>query len=177
MRMLSIFDGIFWGLFFIIIGVWIMIRGYIPVNIPLIRVILALLFVWLGVRILIKGPEIRESNTTVFSDSHMQYNAETRDHDYNVVFGRGFVDFSQVTLAGGGLRKEVNVIFGSGTLRINPEIPTRIEMSSAFGTVISPAGNSVAFGEMVYTTPSYREGADCLRIKATAVFGRLRIRD
>jgi hypothetical protein len=177
MRMLSIFDGIFWGLFFIVIGVWIMIRGYIPVHIPLIRVILALLFVWLGVRILIKGPEIRDSNTTVFSDSHVQFDAESRGNDYNVIFGRGYVDLSRLAPAGGGSHKEVNVIFGSGILHINPEVPTRIDMSSAFGTVVSPNGNSVAFGNMVYTTPSYREGADALRIKATAVFGRLRIED
>ena len=46
-------------------------------------------------------------------------------------------------------------------------------MSSAFGTVESPNGKSVAFGDMVYATSSYREGAPALEIHATAVFGRL----
>ncbi|HYW81970.1 MAG TPA: hypothetical protein VFB30_01865, partial [Spirochaetia bacterium] len=73
------------------------------------------------------------------------------------------------------VRTEVNVVFGSGTLRLNPAMPVRVNMSSAFGTVEAPGGRSIAFGDMVYTSPSYKDGAPALEVHATAVFGRLTI--
>ena len=85
------------------------------------------------------------------------------------------MDLSEVAVSGAGVRAEVNVIFGNGTLRIDPKMPVRVDMSSAFGTVEAPGGRSVAFGETVYTTPSYAAGSPCLEVHATAVFGRLTI--
>ncbi len=175
MRMISLFDGIFWGLLLVIVGVWIMVRRYVPVQIPLVRVILALFFVYLGVRILIRGPEIKDRNTIVFSDSRMEYVGNKGSNDYNIIFSRGIVDLSTLAPSGGSVRKEVNVVFGSGILRINPAAPVRVDMTAAFGAVEAPNGNSVAFGDSSYTTASYREGADAVHIKAAAVFGRLRI--
>jgi hypothetical protein len=177
MRSMWLFDGIFWGLLLVVIGVWIMIRRYVPVNIPLVRIILALIFVYLGVRILIRGPEIRERNTIVFSDSRTELNADTKGNDYNIIFSRGNVDLSGLSAAGGSVYKEVNVIFGTGTLRINPAVPMQIDMTGVFGTVYSPNGASVSFRDTVYSTPSYRPGADSVRIKATAVFGTLYIEE
>ena len=170
-----LFDGIFWGLFFVVIGVWIMVRRYVPVNIPLGRVIFALVFVYLGVRILISGPQIRERNTIVFSDTHMDWTTDTHGNDYNIIFSRGTVDLTGLTPAGGSVYKEVNVVFGTGTLKINPAVPMQIDMTGVFGTVRSPNGSSVSFRDTVYSTPAYRAGADAVRIKATAVFGTLYI--
>jgi hypothetical protein len=172
--MVSIVDGIFWGALLIILGVWFIVRRSVPVHIPVIRIIVAVLFVYAGVRILARGPVSADRNTAVFSESTMSYSPE-RGREYNLIFSSGSVDLSQAAPSGASIHAEVNVIFGSGTLRINPSLPVRVSMSSAFGTVESPNGRSVAFGEMIYTTTSYREGAPALEIHATAVFGRLRI--
>ncbi len=175
--MISVIDGIFWGLALIVVGVWFIVRHRVPVHIPIGRIIVALVFIYLGVRVLVHGPVIREGHTVVFSDSFKGSVEADRGGDYNIVFGRGVVDLSSVSAAAGGRRTEVNVIFGSGVVRINPARPVRVDMSSAFGTVQAPNGASAVFGDAVYTTPSYREGADALRVKATAVFGALRIQD
>jgi Cell wall-active antibiotics response 4TMS YvqF len=172
--MVSIVDGIFWGALLIILGVWFIVRRSVPVHIPVIRIIVAVLFVYAGVRILARGPVSADRNTAVFSESTMSYSPE-RGREYNLIFSSGSVDLSQAAPSGASIHAEVNVIFGSGTLRINPSLPVRVSMSSAFGSVESPNGRSVAFGEMVYTTTSYREGAPALEIHATAVFGRLAI--
>jgi len=172
--MVSIVDGIFWGALLIILGVWFIVRRSLPVHIPVIRVIVAVLLVYAGVRILARGPVSTDRNTAVFSESTMSYSAD-RGREYNLIFSSGVVDLSQAAPAGASIHAEVNVIFGSGTLRLNPSLPVRVNMSSAFGAVESPNGRSVAFGDMVYTTPSYRDGAPALEIRATAVFGRLRI--
>jgi len=172
--MVSIVDGIFWGSVLIAVGVWFIVRRSVPVHIPVIRILIAVLFVYAGVRILVRGPVSTDHNVAIFSESRMSY-APDRSREYNLIFSSGLVDLSSAAPSGASIHAEVNVIFGSGTLRINPSVPVRVSMSSAFGTVESPNGRSIAFGESVYTTDSWREGAPAVEIRATAVFGRLAI--
>ena len=174
MKMVSLIDGIFWGVLLIVVGVWFLVRRYIPFQLPLIRVIIAVIFVYIGIRILVRGPVLQDRNTMVFSESSLQW-SPSHGRDYNVLFSSGTVDLSGVTLTSETIRTQVNVIFGSGTLRLNPSMPVRVNMSSAFGTVEAPGGRSIAFGDSVYTTPAYKEGAPALEVHATAVFGRLTV--
>jgi hypothetical protein len=170
--MVSIIDGVFWGALLIVLGVWFIIRRSVPVHIPVIRIVIAVLFVYAGVRILARGPVSVDRNTAILSESTMSYSPD-RGREYNLIFSSGAIDLSAAVPSGSSIQAEVNVIFGSGTLRINPSVPVRVSMSSAFGSVESPNGRAVAFGDTVYTTASYREGAPALEIHATAVFGRL----
>ena len=172
--MVSLVDGIFWGVLLIALGVWFLVRHYVPVHIPVIRIIVAVLLVYIGIRVLVHGPFIHERNTMVFGQSTMQFSPD-HGRDYNVIFSNGTIDLSQVTVSSTDVRAQVNVVFGSGELRLNPAVPARVSMSSAFGTVEAPGGRSIAFGDTVYTTASYKEGAPALKIHATAVFGRLLI--
>jgi len=172
--MLSIVDGVFWGALLIVIGVWFILRRALPVHIPVIRIVIAVLLVYAGVRILARGPVTAEGNTAVFSESVMRYSPREA-REYNLIFSRGSVDLSEAHPTTQTIHAEVNVIFGSGRLHIASSDPVRVAMSSAFGSVESPGGTSVAFGDTVYTTPSYREGAPALEVHATAVFGRLAI--
>jgi hypothetical protein len=175
--MISLIDGIFWGLAFIIVGVWFIVRHYVPVHIPLGRIILSLLLIYVGVRILVHGPVLRQRNTIVFSESRLGPEHGDTGGDYNIVFSRGVVDLSTLRPQGASVYKEVNVIFGSGVLKIDPSTAVRVDMTTAFGTVQAPRGAATAFGDSQYTTASYREGGDALRIKATAVFATLRIQE
>lgn len=172
--MVSLADGIFWGVLLIVIGVWFLLRNVLPVRIPVIRVIVAVILIYFGIRVLLVRPVIADSNTMVFSESTLAY-SPAHGHDYNVIFSSGSVDLSEIPLGGSSVNAEVNVVFGSATLRINPAQPVRVSLSSAFGAAEAPTGRSVAFGDTVYTTPSYKDGAPALEIRATAVFGRLRI--
>jgi hypothetical protein len=173
MKMVSIIDAVFWGVVLIALGVWLIVRRYVPVQVPLGRILVALVFVYLGVRILAHGPwapPVQTGTTTVFSESTVR---GTPGHDdYNVIFGTSQIDLTGLPAAGGD--KEVNVVFGSATMRVDPRQPVLVRMSAAFGTVEAP-GVTVSFGDREWRSPSYREGAPALRIKANAVFGRLAI--
>jgi hypothetical protein len=171
MKMFSLIDGVFWGALLIILGIWFLVRHYVPVHIPVIRIIIAALFVYIGIRVLVLGPSFRDRNTAVFSDSTLQY-APDRGRDYNLVFSSGTIDLREAA-GDRDARMQVNVVFGSGILRIDQTRPVRVDMSSAFGDVEAPNGRSVAFGDTVYTTPAYKEGSPALHVHATAVFGRL----
>jgi hypothetical protein len=172
MKMVSLVDGIFWGVLLIALGVWFLVRRYIPVHIPVIRIIVAVLLVYVCIRVLVHGPFVHDRNTMVFDRSTVQFSPD-HGRDYNVIFSTVTVDLSEVALSGAPVRTEVNVVFGNATLRLNSAMPVRVTMSSAFGTVEAPNGRSVAFGDTVYTTASYKDGAPALEVHATAVFGRL----
>ncbi len=168
----SLIDGIFWGVLLIVVGVWFILRRFLPVHIPVVRLIIAVLFVYVGIRVLVRGPFSGSGPTGVFSESHQRYTPGW-DRDYNIIFSRGDVDLSDVSVGASGVHTQVNVVFGSGVLRVNPALPVRIDMSAAFGTVEAPDGRAVSFGDTVYTSGSYRDGAPALVVHATAVFGRL----
>ena len=170
--MLSMVDGIFWGLFLVALGVWLIVRRSFPVRIPVIRILVAALFIWVGVRVLVGNPVVTDRNTAVFAPSAMTWSPD-RSREYNLIFSSGTIDLANASLTDAGTRLQVNVVFGSGILRIDPQTPARIDMSSAFGEIQAPNGRSIAFGDTVYTTPAYKEGAPALQIHATAVFGRL----
>jgi hypothetical protein len=172
MRMGPLFDGIFWGIALIALGVWFLLRHVIPVHVPLFRVLVALVFIWLGIRVLVRFPGVPEGNALVFSESTLRW-APDRGRDYNVIFSSGVIDLTDASVGAQSLHAEANVVFGSATLRVNPAVPVRVTMTSAFGSVEAPNGRSIAFGDAVYTTPGWREGTPALEVRATAVFGRL----
>ncbi len=173
--MIGVFDGLFWGIVLIAIGAWFILRRYVPVSIPVIRILVAAVFIYIGIRFLIQGPAIRDRNTVVFSQSTIPYSPD-RGHDYNVIFSNGTVDLTTAPATEGAQRTEVNVIFGSGVLRIDPAAPVHVSMSSVFGSVEAPDGHSVSFGDSDYRSPAWRAGSPALEIRATTVFGRLVIR-
>ncbi|HVP18886.1 MAG TPA: hypothetical protein VMU36_07800 [Spirochaetia bacterium] len=168
----SLIDGIFWGILLIMVGVWFILRRFLPFHIPVVRLIIAILFIYVGIRLLVRGPGT--TTAPVFSESHQRYTPGW-DRDYNIIFASGDVDLTGVTLDGASLRTRVNVVFGSGILRVNLKLPVRVDMSAAFGAVDAPDGRSVSFGDSVYTTGTYHDGSPALVIHATAVFGRLLI--
>jgi hypothetical protein len=174
MRMVSFIDAVFWGVLLIVLGALLIAKKYVPFNLPVGRIIVALVFVYLGVRIIVHGPTVRGENTVVFGSRTTLVGETAASRDYNVIFGSGDIDFTG--LPADGTTREVNVIFGSGTLRVNPAAPVQIRMSSAFGSVRAPDGETVAFGDRTWTSAAYRDGAPALRIKAAAVFGSLSIR-
>ena len=175
MRFISLFDGVFWGLFLIVIGVWFMVKRYIPVQIPVFRVIFAVFFVWLGIRILISSPWNPETRTAVFSERALEFGGDASSGDQTVLFNSANFDLTQIKPEGGDVHKTVSVIFGSGTLRLNPDVPAIVRLSTAFGSISTPDGKSVVFGDSEYRTPAYKDGVPALVVKASAVFGSLRI--
>ncbi|MGO9412682.1 MAG: hypothetical protein ACLQCB_18290 [Spirochaetia bacterium] len=170
---MPLIDGIFWGVLLIAVGVWFILRRFVPFHVPVVRLIVAVLFVYVGIRVLVGGPFMNRPQP--FLESHQRYTAGW-DRDYNIIFGSGDVDLTDVRLGAGDLRTHVNVVFGSGVLKIDPALPVRIDMSAAFGTVEGPDGRSVSFGDTVYTSPSYKDGAPALVVQAAAVFGKLVVR-
>lgn len=168
------FSGVFWGVLLIILGISTIVKTVFNVNIPLFRTAFSLFIIYIGLTMLFNGFSFEtEKNTVLFSERKM--NATNSFDKYNIIFGKGEVDFTVRPPEYG--RREVNIIFGSGIIRISSDIPVKIKVHSAFAAAFMPDGNQIAFGEYTYRTGSLKEEENYLEIEANVVFGSLQIID
>jgi hypothetical protein len=170
MKMGLLFSGIFWGAMLVILGITVMLNFAFGIRLPIFRVLLALFFFYLGISLL---SGIGLSSTRTRSTAEIRrLEAGKPEKRYDVIFGRGIVDLTGVMLKENRVTKvDVNTVFGASTIRVNPAIPTKVVVSSAFASARMPDGNSVAFGESTYRSDSLTDCTSYLLVNASVVFG------
>ena len=174
MKTMCLFSGFFWGVILIVIGILIIIRVFLKVNIPFIRILFSLLLIYIGVRILMGGFRLKSAgNTVVFSESRIE--VTELSNEYNIIFGKGDIDLSKASPEDKGRRVKINTIFGRGEVKINPEMPVKIEIDCAFAEAKTPDGNQTFLGKYIYKTEKYSDDVNYLFIEADVVFGSLEI--
>jgi len=127
-----LFSGVFWGIILILIGAAIIIRIVFNVNIPVLRIVFAVVLIYLGIRVLIGGPWTGSTkNSAVFQSSDMAITEDARE--YNVIFGSSRID-ATAKLTKENEKIEVNTIFGSSVLVISPDVPTIVKVGGFLGS-------------------------------------------
>lgn len=175
MRLYFFPGNIFLGIILILFGLSAILREY-GINIPFFRVFFALILIYLGLTMLLGKPIFRTNdNISLFTHTDITVTKNINE-EYNIIFGTGEIDMSELIIEEAKEPIEVNVIFGNGVLKINKDQPVLIDASSAFGSVKMPEGNNIVFGD--YTYQNEVEGSERKRIfiKASAVFGKLEIK-
>lgn len=175
MKMGILLSGILWGTFFILLGLSVILKFTLNLDIPVFRLFFASFLIFIGVKIILDGfHSDRGSRQNVVFDQG-QVNATGRGREYNVIFGKGAVDLTGVEVGDKDIILDVNTVFGGSVVKIRPDIPTLVKANAAFGGVHLPDGNTAAFGAYVYRNKAYREGKPCLTLRANAVFGGLEV--
>jgi hypothetical protein len=172
-----IFSGIFWGLVVILFGVSIILNAVFNIHIPFFRVILAILFIYIGIMVLTGGFKFNgkiDKNNVVFGDGTMQYGGDNPNKEFNVVFGRGTTRISDVQLTNGNIQVRISVVFGEGVVEIDTSLPMIIHTSAAFAEAVMPDKAIQAFGNSDWQSSSYTKDGKHLDIQASVVFGELR---
>jgi hypothetical protein len=175
-----LFNQVFWGVLLILMGIAVIIKVVFQVNIPLGRLFFAFILIYIGIWFLMGGKWGWQSkvdgNTVIFSESLINV-TQPNGQEYNCIFGKGIFDLTGVILNQEGItRLKVNTIFGSGVIKLNPDIPAKIVFDSPFASVQLPNGNNITFGSnYTYATRSYQENKGYLLMKADVVFGSLEI--
>jgi len=174
MKMGFIFSGIFWGVIIVLIGLSILLNVVFGIRVPFFRIAFALFLIWLGITLLTgRTYWSREKNKAIFEEKRID--SITPQSKYDIIFAKGIVDLSKVTLEDKVLKVEVNTVFGSGIIEINPNLPTKIVVNSVFAGASMPDGNSIAFGQYTYKSDSLKEDTSYLLVRAHVVFGGLEI--
>lgn len=174
MKMGFIYSGVFWGVIIVLIGLSILLNVVFGIRVPFFRIAFALFLIWLGITLL-TGRTFwsREKNKAIFEEKRID--SITPHSKYDIVFAKGVVDLSKVTLEDKIYKVEVNTVFGSGTIEIDPTLPTKIIVNSVFAGASMPDGNTIAFGQYTYKSDSLKEDKNYLLVKANVVFGGLQI--
>ena len=171
--MTFIFTGVFWAAVLILLGILVILNAILGTHIPFVRIFFALLLCYIGLSILF-GPAHRYHHR--FSTEEPERIIVTGEAGkQDVVFSNSEIDLTGLELKDRTMREEVHVAFGSARVKLNPNLPVRIEASSAFGEAKLPDGASIGFGDHTYRSKGLDENRPYLLLKADVAFGRLDI--
>ncbi|MDP4220186.1 MAG: LiaF-related protein [Bacteroidota bacterium] len=172
-----IFRETYWGALIILAGILLILRNVFKIDLPVMGIIFPIFIITIGVSLLsgFRSSGERHGKNVMFSDS--EFETVTSDEHYSVVFGKGSYDLRNLKPLDKDIHVDINCAFGGVEVFINPNIPLKIKVSSAFGGGQLPDGRTVAFGERVYKTPAYRDGSPSVIVKANVAFGGVEIRE
>ncbi len=170
--------GVFWGVLLILIGLALIIRFVFNVDFPVAKVMFALFFIYIGIRILFgsfglfrfeSGP-----NDVLFGEK--EFFQPENNKEYNVVFGQGNYDFTNIDLSRGNVNVKIGTVFGAAEIRIDRDMPVKIVADAVFAGAELPDGNTAVFGSSSYQSESYNPDSNHLKIKLDVVFGGVKVR-
>lgn len=169
---MRLFGGAFIGIIFLAVGIILLLNSFFNFNINIFKLIVGVVIVLFGVFILFNGFGFQDSRNIVFREGTIRV-SEVQD-EYNIVFASGTIDLSKVKIEDEVKKIEINTIFAEGKVILNPDVPTLIKASSAFGELELPDRSSVIFSSQKYRIGDISTNRGYLEIKASAVFGKLK---
>ena len=164
-----IFSNLFWGILLIIFGLSIVLKALFKIDIPIFRIIIALILIYFGLKMLFGGFFDRSNhhNSVIFNKG----NFGKSQSEYNIVFSSSKIDLRDISIENGSFYSEINIVFGSGRLLINPEVPLKIKTENVFGESKLPDRSISFLGGHTYQSPTYSEGENCIQLDVNVVFG------
>lgn len=169
--------GLFWGIILIIIGLSIIFR--ILFDVSIFRIVLAIVFILIGVKLLIGRPVLRHEgkNDHVIFGERTFRSSPVHGSEYNTVFGKTVYDFRDVeSLNERKTKLRFNTVFGSTEILLPADLPVIVQADAVFSSARLPNGNTIAFGDADYTSNTANSDTSVLYIEAHVVFGGLDIR-
>ena len=170
--------SIFVGMLVLLAGASILLDAIFGVHLPLVRSAVALFLIFAGVRLLVGawGPRANDEShlgSALMTDMRFAPTASADRLKYDVIFGRGTIDLTGMPRPQKPMQVEVNAIFSTAELTIDPSWPVAIEGNSAFGEVRLPGDSRAGFGSAHYRSDT--AGTPLVTIKVNAVFGSAQV--
>lgn len=176
---MKIGPGMFWGILLIIIGLSLVLKVVFNVDFPLIKIVVAFFFIYLGIRILFGNMGIFRfkagDNDVIFGESKI-YGREIKDDEYNVIFAKGVFDLRDINLEDGNVHVKINTIFGHSVILVNANTPLEVKADAVFSGAQLPGGNASVFGSSHYISPDLDFNQPHLKLKIDVVFGGVDIK-
>ncbi|MCF8225698.1 MAG: cell wall-active antibiotics response protein [Bacteroidales bacterium] len=165
--------GLFWGALLLIAGIVLIIKVIFNIEIPVFKILVGIFFIFIGLKVLFGRVLIPEGKIgpeeTIFNERI--YDEPQNGKEYSVIFGKGVYDFTNVDLSQGNFNVKISTVFGGTVIKIDQEMPLKIEADAVFAGAELPDGNTAVFGSSSYATESYRRDSSSLNIKLDVVFG------
>ena len=165
-----LFSGLFWGVMLVLFGISMILKAMFHFDIPIFRIIFALIIIYFGVKLLLGRHAFKgDNNYSMFRSSDVTMSED--GGEYDVIFRQSNIDLSNIDISESSKKVEVNVVFGSGNLLIDPAKPMKLNISTVFADCKLPHRSINFFGDSNYTTSSYVEGENYILLNIDVVFG------
>lgn len=174
-------SNMFWGIFFVVLGVLMLINYVFGMNLPVLRILFSVFIIYIGIKMLFGsfGFETKKVTTdyqAIFSKSSFQFPSKDNkeaNNDYQTVFGNGILDLTTLDLSQGPQKMELDNVFGQTTLILKKDTPFKVDASVVFGQISLPDKKMSSIGDWFYQSENYSQNPNHLDIKADVVFGQL----
>lgn len=170
--------GLFWGIVLIIVGISLIVKVVFHIEFPIVKVLVAFFFIYLGIRILVGGwgTHIFRSgpDDVVFGQASFVHE-KVVPKEQNIIFGSGSIDFRHLTTDALPAEIEISTVFGGCEILLKKDMPVTIKVDAAMAGVTLPNSNTTVLGSAFYQSPNFDEKLPHLTIKANAVFSGLKV--
>ena len=169
---------IVFGVLVVLLGASLLLQAF-NIHLPVFRVAVALLFVYVGARILLGarwatgtvGSGEAPDTAVVFSDAAIAPTSAAHDLKYTVLFGRALIDLTRLQPGPKPVAVDVAVIFGEARVRVPRDAQVAIRTSTAFGLAQTPDGHSTVFGTSEYRSAGLTPTPPSLALTVNVAFG------
>ena len=159
------FGSLFWGILISLIGISIILKYVLNIDIPLGRIFFGIILVLIGIKIILGN-----SNRN-YSSKSVKVNRCYENGECNIIFSSGMIDLSNYK-NGKKLPEEINVVFGSGTILVPENMSLEIKTTTVFGSTEFPNHSYNGFAEDSFTIKGI-DNTPIHRLETNAIFGKL----
>ena len=176
-------NRIFWASILILVGLLLLVGQFLEIEIPLFRILIAVILVAIGIQLIQKGKgqESHQSstdsyanNTVIFGSGEIMVDEQNLKSQYTVIFGNQVINFKNLDLHAKA-RIEINTVFGETRVYIPEGMPYRIESSSLFGETKGPHAKGDSIGNSTWDNNKAQESQPLLILDTNTIFGSMRV--
>lgn len=149
-----LFGHVFWGVLLLLWGLSLILKGFDIIDLPLVKIFIAIVIILIGVRLLTGGSCTRADKSRIHTRVLTSGNL-----DYTSIFASQEIDLTDLEPDSPPL--EITSIFGSSFVYLPDDIDFVIEQTSIFGSVKSPHTSQKSMEKPIGT----------VRIEANSIFG------
>lgn len=168
MKMDIFFGSLFWGVLLILWGLSLILKSF-QINLPLVKVFVAIIIIMFGIRLLIGGNS-RIVKTKTYRSTGTSYYRSNNDGDYTMVFSGGTIDLMDLKPDAQDL--EITVVFGSAVVLLPSDLKFAIHPTTVFGGTVLPERSQYGIGESNFALNPEQDNKP-INIESSCVFGRL----
>lgn len=163
--------SLIWGTILILFGLSFILKSVFQITIPLVRPFFGGVLIYLGLSIMMDPfNESPDKKSVIFGRTTIVGSSAIKT--YNVTFGSGVIDLSQLTFAQPA-QITINTVMGSSAV-ILPDVSAKVRVNAIFARAGLPDETLVSFGRNVYKTDD--EAEQKLFVQVNVILGNVDIK-
>ncbi len=159
------------GIILLILGFVLLLSNILGIKINFFRLFPGVVLVILGIVILFG--QFGGHHEVILDRKKIDINESLGEK--NIIFAEGIIDLNDLPKLESTEKIKINVIFGSGRLILNPEIPSVVHASSVFANLELPQHSVSFIGSTEYRLGDIQPNQPFLDIEINVIFGQLEV--